>query len=463
MATTTTINPDKDTYVWKNAPTLNYGTQTTVRLGAIYSHGAATPYNLVMEFDVSGYTDPSSIVSANLTLIHVSDTGAVNNTITVRRLDSVFVESGGDGCTWNKPDDSEATTWEGGEDNAVTNVPDVQFTVGVDSDDTTIDISKFVIDAIQRRSGVLRLVFFMTTAATATGWTKFVSTRHATTGNRPKLEIIVAARKVWSGAVSGNLDTAGNWTGGLPDSNDYAYFVGDQQSITAGSIDVNSIFIGKNFQGNFGTSASSITMGCYKMLYSTPYSEANLIINDGKGYDGIVRINNSNNQTGTVKFSGETEYRIVKTGSAVELSGSDIYQVDCHSAAASFTADGNVAHVNITDGSCRLQDGAVDVTAVNASLLIEKTSALWSGDLDITQSGGYIRLKSEECGDLVMYSGTMTVRGNEGAPIVITTLSVYPEATADLRTKSNTIETTNPVKMYGGRVLLDGNVNAAVS
>ena len=462
MSTTSTINPTKDAYLWERNTTTNYGTGVDLRIGDNFPT-ATQAYNTVMEFDVSGYDDPSAIVSANLTLTHISDFGAANNTATIRRLGIDFVESGADGCTWDKPDDGEATTWEGGEDYAETNVPDVTFSVGVDGDDVTVDISGFVIDAIQRRAGVLRLVFFMPTDATAKGWTKFASTRHGTSSKHPELEIIVAARVPWVGTVDGDLDVNGNWGTVLqaaPDANDYAYFIGDKRSITSGSLDCHSIFIGKTFTGNFGTSASSISMACYKMLYSSPYSEANLTVNDAKGYDAIVRINNSNNKPSTVKFTGETDYRLVNTGAPIELTGTDIEAVECHSARASFTSAETITTVNITGGGCRLQNGAGTIYTVNASLLVENTSF---NTTDITQSGGYVRLKADTVADLIMYAGTMTVRGNEGAPITIANLSVYPVAIADLRTKSNTIETTNPVKMYGGRVLLDGNVNAAVT
>ena len=460
MSTTTTINPSKDTYVWERNTSTNYGTGVDLRIGDNFPT-ATQAYNTVMEFDVSGYDDPSAIVSANLTLTHISDFGSVNNTATIRRLGIDFVESGGDGCTWDKPDDGEATTWGGGEDYAETNVPDVSFSVGVDGDDVTVDISGFVIDAIQRRAGVLRLVFFMPTDATAQGWTKFASTRHGTSGNHPALEIIVAARVPWSCTLGGDLDNVNNWTSlPPPDANDFAYFIGDKPNITSGSLDCHSIFIGKTFTGNFGTSSSSITMDCYKMLYSSPYSEANLTVNDAKGYDATVRINNSNNKPSTVKFTGETAYRLVNTGAPIELTGTDIEAVECHSARASFTSAATITTVNITGGGCRLQNGAGTIYAVNASLLVENSSF---NTTDITQSGGYVRLKADTVADLIMYAGTMTVRGNEGAPITIANLSVYPVAIADLRTKSNTIETTNPVTMYGGRVLLDGNVNAAVT
>lgn len=465
MATTTVINPDKDTWLWKGAPTNNYGTTATLRLGGLYGGGAAEPYNVVMEFDVSAFTDPSAIISANLDLTRVSDSGSVNNTVTVRRLDTSFVESGGGGCTWNNPDTGSAVTWDGGEDFAVTNVPDQTFSVGVDGTSVTVDISSFVIDAIQRRSGVLRLVFFMTTHPTTTGWTKFASTKHATSSKHPTLTIIEAARIVWGGTnVSGDMDDADNWTGGLPAANDYVYFIGNEQDITAGSLDVNSIFIGKNFTGNFGVTLgfvpSSISMACYRMLYSSPYSQTNLTVNDGKGYDGIVRIGNSNNQPNSVTFTGETEYRLINTGSAIELTGTDIKGVECHSPRASFTSEGTISTVNITGGSCRLENSAASIYAVDASLLIENSTF---DTTDLTQRGGFVRLKADTVDALVIYAGTLTVRGNEGAPITIANLSVYPNARADLRTKSNTIETTNPVKMYGGRVLLDGNVNAAVS
>lgn len=461
MSTTTTINPTKDAYLWERNTTTNYGTGVDLRIGDNLPVATSQAYNTVMEFDVSSYDDPSAIVSANLTLTHISDFGTVNNTVTVRRLNIDFVESGADGCTWDKPDDGEATTWGGGEDYAATNVPDVTFSVGVDGDDVTVDISDFVIDAIQRRAGVLRLVFFMPTNATAKGWTKFASTRHGTSSKHPALEIIVAARVPWSGTLGGDLDNVNNWTSlPPPDANDFAYFIGDKPSITSGSLDCHSIFIGKTFKGNFGTSSSSISMACYNMLYSSPYSEANLTVNSGKGYDGIVRINNSNNTPSTVKFTGETKYRLINTGAAIELTGTDIDSVECHSAKASFTSADTITSVNITGGSCRLQNGAGTIYSVDASLLVENTSF---DTTDITQSGGYVRLKADTVDDVIIYAGTMTVRGNEGAPITIDNLSVYPKAKADLRTKSNTIETTNPVNMYGGRVLLDGNVNAAVT
>ena len=461
MSTTTTINPDKDTWLDEGRQSQNYGDQTTLRLGDNFRAGQSSFYNVVMEFDVTAFTDPSAIVSANLQLTHISDSGTANNDVTIRRLGTGFVESDPSGCDWDASSGT-AAPWDGALDSRETNVADVTFSVGVDGDDVEVDISGFVIDAIQRRGGVLRLVIWGE-PADEKGYTVFASTRHATSAYHPALEITVAERIPWVGTIDGDLNDDDNWGTGLqskPDVFDYAYFIGDKTSITGGFLNCNSIFIGKTFTGNFGTSSSSITMDCYKMLYSSPYSEANLTVNDAKGYDAIVRINNSNNKPSTVKFTGETDYRLVNTGAPIELTGTDIEGVECHSARAAFTSAATINTVNITGGGCRLQNGAGTIYAVNASLLVENSSF---DTTDITQSGGYVRLKADTVADIIMYAGTMTVRGNEGAPITIANLSVYPVAIADLRTKSNTIETTNPVKMYGGRVLLDGNVNATVT
>ena len=220
MSTTTTKKPHKDTYLDSSRVTRNYGTQTTMRSGTSYSHGAYTCYNMVMEFDVSAYTDPSAIIQADLTLISQGVVGGTTSTITVARLGIEFAAVDAapvDGCTWNDTGDynppAAPIDWVGGTTYAETDVPLQTFVVGSGQSDVTIDLIDFMRDAITRRSGVLRLLLSDgcdSTGGGAFGYTKFYSTRHTTSSNHPVIEIIVADRVVWNGAAGDGVISSGD-------------------------------------------------------------------------------------------------------------------------------------------------------------------------------------------------------------------------------------------------------------
>jgi len=469
MSVTTTYSPDKDTFLKEVAATGNYGTGRDLEIGRATVFAATTSLNAVLEFDISALTDPTAIFSATLNLVQTRNTGANTNTVTLKRLAIGFVEASTGGCTWQYADTTDTdTAWSGAVDYAKGEPSPITFNVGATGATEALDVRDFVLDALFRRAGILRIVIDGYSTGTD-GYTTYGSSRASSSNDRPTLDVVTADRLVWkAGAGSvGSLDEADNWdntSGGsdhVPTASDYAYFTGSNNNdVLTGTLTAANVYVGRKHRGNIGTSLSAITVTATNILYSSPYSEVNLDVNAGVDNDGIVRIGNTNITPDTVKFQGKTTYRLIATQSPIVLSGSTVAGIECHSARASFTAFGTVTSVNITEGGGRLQNGATTIYAVDASLLIENT------DYDataITQIGGFTRLLAATTGDIIIYAGTLSVRGNEGAPITLTNLTLYPRGLADLRTKSNTIETTNPIQMYGGRILLDGNVDATIA
>lgn len=469
MSVTTTYSPDKDTYIDERSLTTNYGTSNSMKVGRSTVLGDTKSLNAVLEFDISALTDPTAIFSATLNLVRTRNAGANTNTVALKRLAIGFVEASTGGCTWQYADTTDTdTAWAGGTDYAKGEPKPITFNVGATGATVALDIRDFVLDALFRRAGILRLVIDGYSVGTD-GSTTYGSSRHITSASRPTLDVVTADRLVWKigGGTLGSLLEASNWdntSGGsdhVPTISDYAYFTGSNNTdASSGTLTAANVYVGRKYRGNIGTSSSPITVTAHNILYSSPYSEVNLDVNEGKGFDGTVRIGNTNITPDTVKFQGETTYRLIATQSPVVIAGSDVSGIECHSARASFTASGTVTSVNITEGGGRLQNGATSIYAVDASLLIENT------DYDataITQMGGFTRLLADTTGNIIIYAGTLSVRGNEGAPITLTNLTLYPSGLADLRTKSNTIETTNPIQMYGGRILLDGNVDATIA
>ena len=470
MSTTTVINPDKDTYLNEGSGgNNNYGTVNHIVVGRFTKSGVTVSMDAVFEFDLTSLPDATAVYSATLNLVELSSTGAASNLSTLSRLGIGFVESGAGGCTWEYADTTDTdTAWTGGADYAEDYPPPISFNVGAAGGTQALDVKEFVIDAVLRRASILRIVIVCPSGAA--GQTKFGSSRHATSGNRPTLEVVTATRIRWRPTVAGlpgRLTDLFNWyPQQVPTASDYAYFTGSGYSISGspfplnGTLTAANVYIGKKHRENFGTSSTAITVTADNILYSSPYCEANLDVNSGRGIDGTVRIGNTNQTADTVKFSGETTYRLINTQSPVVIAGSAVSGIECHSAGASFTVSGTVTSVKVTGGGGRLQNGAASIYSVAASLLIENTDYTTT---DLTQIGGFTKILADTMGDIIIYAGTLSVRGNQGAPITLTNLTLYLNSLADLRTKSNTIVTTNPVTMYGGRVLLDGNVDATIA
>ena len=86
-----------------------------------------------------------------------------------------------------------------------------------------------------------------------------------------------------------------------------------------------------------------------------------------------------------------------------------------------------------------------------------------SGTEITVASSATVRCYAEEVDETIMYSGAIRFMGNEGAPIALVGLTVYPDGLADTRTGAATFRMGSAAVMYGGRLLLDGSMAVAIA
>ena len=455
MATTTTFNPDADAFIQSNNATTNYGTNVFFKLGEVGSGGNAK--HGVMEFDLSSITDTTDIVSANLTLVSLSAYGAVTKTMTVARLDQSFTEGG---VTWNTYNGSDA--WPegaGAAGDADTGLPTYSITVGEDTDQV-IDIVELVKDAINKRSGTLRLVFYMTTTGSNSN-NNFGSSNNSTAANRPTLDVVVATRYAWTGAVDDDLDDYRNWDPGVvPAANDIALFNAGTVDVGRGSLTCKRVYVGRSYKGNIGTSSGEIGVNCDELRLGSPYSKCYLVLNNGVGTNTVVRVSNTSSSTDSMVLDGEYDAILYRTRSRITLETSDVDTIDA-ARDVTFTTDDNITTAILRGSVATLGDGAGTLKAVNnANVVVQRVNY---DETTITISGALVRCLASTTDVSTIYSGTIAFRNNEGSPVVCDGLIFYPQATADTRTGAGTFTSTAALTSYGGRLLLDPTLTAQTS
>lgn len=455
MATTQTFNPSTDAFIQSNNATTNYGSNVFFKLGEVGSSGNAK--HGVMEFDLSGITTTTDIVSANLTLVSISAYGAVTKTMTVARLEQSYTEGG---VTWNTYDGTNP--WPGGAGaagDADTGTPTYSITVGVDVDQV-IDIVALVKDAVIKRAGTLRIVFYMTTTGSNCN-NNFGSSNNSTPANRPTLDIVTAARYAWTGIYDDDLDSHRNWEPEVvPTQNDIAIFNDGKIDATKGSITCKRVYVGRGYKGNIGTSIDSIAFNCDVLTLGSPYSSCYLLINDGVGTNTSVRISDTSGSSGSMVLDGEFDAIITRTRSQIELKTTDVDSIDAGNR-VSFTADDDIATVRLYGAVAILEDGAGTLTATNGTTVTVRR--VNNDETTMIISDSRVRCQASTIDVATIYSGSIKYTNNEGAPIVCDGLIVYPGGTADTRTGSATFTSTAALTMYGGRLLLDPTVDVTIA
>jgi len=271
MSTSTTIYAETDANLRENAPDTNYGGNAVIRCGQY--GGAVYRRHGVFKFDVSSYTAPSDIVSANLYLTVSSDSGSTR-TMKIARLNQDYDEAE---VTWNEASDGVAWTGgAGGEGNGAFTEPSYSITIGNGAGDQEVDIKELVIDAINKRDNELWLILCFDPDDTATipaGNSAFYPSEDVTQFVRPKIEVTVADRVEWQGGIDGDLGNVLNWsTGAIPTSSDYALFNTGSVDATAGAVTCDKVFIGRNYKGSIGSTSSSVRLFANVACYSSPHA-----------------------------------------------------------------------------------------------------------------------------------------------------------------------------------------------
>ena len=458
MATTTTINPTSDSFLQENQADTAKGTQTVLRVGQF---GSTYRRHGVFQFDVSAFTSPTDIVEANFTLTESTTFGSSTRTMKLTRLNQAYTE---DEVTWNSA--ATGTVWTGGagaEDNGEYTQPTYSITVGNSIGNQTVDIKELVIDAINKRSGVLRMVlaFALDDTDTSTVGSSVFWSRTGTTP--PTLAITVAERKVWVSTSSRSLDNSANWDpSGIPTEDDIAIFNTGNIDGTSGALSCWRCYIGKNYKGTLGSSDTLIELPLSSEVHFSSASSGQFLdINPRAATSAHVYITDTTSSAGEFILDGKYEPTIRRTRHEIELRTEDVTTVEAHSRSASFSCDDDVTTARISGAFARLLDGAATVTITNGGrAVISRVDS----DSNVNMAGNsMVRFYADEVDTIKIYSGTARFKGNEGAPIQVTGLWIYRGGLADTRTGNGTFTMSSAALMYGGRLLLDPTQNSAIA
>ena len=460
MSTTTTIYPKKDTYINQGATGTNYDTSTTLRVG---QYASSNRRHGLLIFETSSLSNPADIVSATLTLKESGTFGSSTRTMKICRCNLDFITGE---ATWD--DYISGTAWTGGaggQGNAAFTEPTYSISVGNSVGDQSVDIKELVIDAMNKRTnGEVYLIICFDPADTGTaaiGNSTFYSLDDATESNRPKLEVVTATRKVWTGARDdGDLTTSQNWSPtGVPSSTDYAIFNSGTASVTTGSLDVARLYIGKNYKGNIGTSSSLIAVDCAEFHNSSAYAGMHVNLNASESSNTTARIKDSSTLSDSMTIDGKYDAIINRTRSDIALTTDDVTSIEAHSKAVTFTASDDVTTVRLSGANATLNDGGGTVTATNRANVIAKR--VNNDDTNFVIHSSRVKALASEFDGVTIYSGIVVLKGNTGAPIDVGAIFMYPNSIFDARTSAATFNPASAITVYGGRLLLDAGGHSA--
>ena len=445
MATTTVLNADYDTRLMEGAPTTNFNTNPKLRAGYTTTAGGSSQ-NSILEFDVSAFTTPADIVSANLKLTSIAEWGTAAKPIIISRCIQEFVSSQ---ATWNIY--KTGSNWDtAGGDGAITSEPTYTIYAGDSSGTQTVDIIDLVKDAIMRRSGILRILLSMS-QTTVTALAEYASTNHSTSAYHPILTVKVSERVVWVGDINTDIDDALNWSGGVPAANDIALFPsGSNPARAGGTLRCQKVLVGKNYKGDIGLAATPVELSAIVVNLSSRHTNFYANINEG-GSAAEVRVADA--QSTGVEIDGVYSAILTRTRGSIDLKTTDATTIDAHGSQIQFTTDDDLTTVRCTGSRAILGDGATTIIAVNRATLTIESVNYTSSDLTLSQSN--VWLLAAEVNDITQYSGTTIFRQNEGSPIVVNDIILFG-GTFDTRTQSATF-TMNGATIHGGRFLVDGS------
>mgnify|MGYP005814564293 CR=1 FL=1 len=196
----------KGTYLDESDTDANYGAHGYALIKS-YTDNNAYP---IFEWDLSALTPSDytmdTIISVNLRLRFVSGYGAAR-TMVIKRMPDTFVQGTGqasnsyndDGATWEKPNAPGGNDWgwiDGGTNDLDHELPVSTFVIGAGvstSAYTYVDVTQLFLDALHRRSGILRIMMYDTTVSGSSIWSKFHS--NSASVHKIRLEVAKATKR----------------------------------------------------------------------------------------------------------------------------------------------------------------------------------------------------------------------------------------------------------------------------
>lgn len=195
--------PDSD--LASNAPDVNYGAQTMMRVG--FTIFSSIRHRSILRFDLSVIPDDESITSAKLTL-YCGTQAASAEAAKLRRLLEIegdpmpaqpyWLESE---VTWNERESK--VSWDTGGGDYTTDL-EVNWSLPTSTGDMDITgLKPLVDDARDNRVDWLDLILMRASEASPTAWVQFNSGEHATAASRPRLVVETSIAAAHLVAVDG--------------------------------------------------------------------------------------------------------------------------------------------------------------------------------------------------------------------------------------------------------------------
>ena len=454
MATTTTIYPTDDTHIREPNPTTNYGTGIYLPMGE-WSGGRR---HALLEFDVSSFTKPSDIVSANFSLTAISSSGGSTRNMTLARLDQSFVDTS---ATWNTYNGVDTWVTAGAEDNAATTQPTYTIQVG-STTNQTVDIKPLVIDAINKRAGVLLLVIFLSSGASA--YTTFGSTDNLSTPNKPSLAVTVATRIVWSGAAGdGDVSESRNWEKGVaPTTSDIAIFNDGDIDVTTGQLSCYSCYISESYTGSIGTTADAI-----RLLSDTSLVGGKFVFKKKRGlfnFDeysdsgrGVYIANTSEDDNTFANGLGAWNCFVHRTNGQFIIEGNSNLVTGSDNNSKKVTTFGTQTEMVIGNNTkATLENGSLKSHIVNAKVKC-KSGVLFNGADSFIAANSYVSQLGSSMGNVQILEGTLSFKDNENGSIESEDIHLWGNGIFDSRTTTGSWDThADPsIIAKGGNFVVD--------
>ena len=450
MSTTSTIYASKDTWLDGDNTSTNNSGDNLIALGQ-QTIGFSTEgerANGIFAFDVSALT-PSLLTQVNFKLNFKSNAkGAGVRQCYVYRLTRDFVE---DEATWLiSATGTDWTAADGGASDSATTEPYATFDVGFRTDDdVSVDITKLVVDAINRRSGTLYLWVGIPLSDTATSRAsgQYHSLEATFPSDRPRLECITADRIVWDGSAGdGNAQTASNYVGDVaPDYYDHVIFNDGAVNVTSGYIACNSLFISEEYTGTIEATDGSAINVLSSAVAGYPQTNK-VVINQKRGKFDLgfssanawkINIANCPSDGGRLYtlLTGNMETTVIKTTGKLELDGDFVLSATGNKHSKSIETSGNPTKIKALKTKLFVTNGSKDFVLGEGSKMYATGGNLAQTLDSYITDNSYVSFLSKNIDSTInLLNGKLSFKDNENASIETEDIILWKNGTFDPRT-----------------------------
>ena len=245
---------------------------------------AGSRYRTIFEWDISDLPDSATISSAELTLKHVSDTIDSTATIAAYRVTQTGMT---ESATWSTYDGSNSWTSSGG-DYTATDGATASYSSG---NDVVIDVAALAQDAIDSRSGLLRLL--VSTSAEFAGGTdneKIIlhSSSATSSSDYPALVVTYEVGRTPAERIIIDILDAESSVTSLVSTRISALDRVEGDTLPCITVDVDSIDSDDNLTGSSSVDIITATVECHAAAFATAANVSSAVFEALKGATGTA-------------------------------------------------------------------------------------------------------------------------------------------------------------------------------